>query len=245
VSIILEAMRKSDARKEARGPAEDPLARPSSYDPRLVALERGQARRTGRWRRFWVGFLSGGLLLGVGVLLCVAFYYQGKWSPPSGVPNVASSATPSSGPTTAPAAVESPLGAQATARAADVSEESRYALQIADLPRPFEVPAAPPAAATPPAPVIAPPEETPMPLEVEPKRAAKTSATPSARTAKPRADSSGYVLHGIIWDDSQPMAMVNHKAVKRGDRVDGAEVVEVRRSMVILEVDGAEIQLLD
>lgn len=52
-------------------------------------------------------------------------------------------------------------------------------------------------------------------------------------------------LEGIIWDDKNPLAMINGRVIKIGDMVSGNRVVDIKKDRVILN-DGTrnfEIQL--
>lgn len=41
-------------------------------------------------------------------------------------------------------------------------------------------------------------------------------------------------LEGIFWDPASPMAIINDKIVGEGDKIEGAEVVEIKEDRVIL-----------
>ena len=52
-----------------------------------------------------------------------------------------------------------------------------------------------------------------------------------------------WILGGIIYSADYPMAFVNKRAVKIGDKVDGATVVAIDNQVVTLEYQGKTITL--
>lgn len=52
--------------------------------------------------------------------------------------------------------------------------------------------------------------------------------------AQMRPSSAGASLSGIIWDQIKPMAVINGKIVKAGDRVDNDTVVIIKKDRVVL-----------
>lgn len=50
-------------------------------------------------------------------------------------------------------------------------------------------------------------------------------------------------LEGIVWDERQPMAIVNGAIVGVGDKVEDATVTSIRNDGVILLVDGREVEV--
>ncbi len=58
----------------------------------------------------------------------------------------------------------------------------------------------------------------------------------ASQTAAP----ADYKLQGILWNPSDPQAIVNGVVVKIGQRVDGGEVMAIDRKKVKLLVNGEE-----
>ncbi len=53
----------------------------------------------------------------------------------------------------------------------------------------------------------------------------------------------GWVLGGILWDETNPSAVINKKIVRHGDIVNGARVVKINKNLVTLEKDSLEFTL--
>ncbi len=56
---------------------------------------------------------------------------------------------------------------------------------------------------------------------------------------KPPPSAATINLTGILWDKEKPMAIINGKIVKAGDRAAGCSVVEIKENSVVLN-DGAK-----
>lgn len=54
---------------------------------------------------------------------------------------------------------------------------------------------------------------------------------------------AGVKLEGIIWDEENPIAVINDKVVSIGDEVAGAKIVGMTRNEVTFEVDGQQVEL--
>jgi MSHA biogenesis protein MshK len=111
----------------------------------------------------------------------------------------------------------------------------------------FTRPDAPPSAAVPraAAPAVAPlppPREMP-PATVawEPPPVSAARPRPSATTppTTPAAPSRVLVLNAISEQDGVPIAVIDDRVVREGDRFDGVRVVRIRATEVEVEVDGA------
>jgi len=50
---------------------------------------------------------------------------------------------------------------------------------------------------------------------------------------------SGYVLTGILWDKTNPLAIIDAEVVKKGDRLGNKTVADIKQDRVILN-DGQE-----
>ncbi len=53
----------------------------------------------------------------------------------------------------------------------------------------------------------------------------------------------GWILSGILWDETNPSAVINKKIVRHGDIVNGAKVVRIHKNLVTLEKDNLEFTL--
>ena len=54
---------------------------------------------------------------------------------------------------------------------------------------------------------------------------------------------TGIKLEGIIWDEKNPMAIINDKIVGVEEEIAGAKIVGITQNEVIFNVDGQEIKL--
>ncbi len=50
-------------------------------------------------------------------------------------------------------------------------------------------------------------------------------------------------LSGILWDETNPTAIINDEIVAVGGEINGKRVVEIKRDKVILEADGQTTEL--
>ncbi len=58
-----------------------------------------------------------------------------------------------------------------------------------------------------------------------------------------KAVNNNLVLSGIIFNKSNPFAIINNKSFKTDDKIDNATIVKIYRDKVILNMDGKEITL--
>lgn len=56
---------------------------------------------------------------------------------------------------------------------------------------------------------------------------------------KPSSPAATISLTGILWDKHKPMAIINGRIVKAGDRVAGCNVIGIKENSVVLN-DGAK-----
>ena len=58
---------------------------------------------------------------------------------------------------------------------------------------------------------------------------------------------TGFVLSGIIWDEKQPLVIINSRVLKAGDMIEDFLVVEIKQDSVILSKGGQnfEVQLFE
>lgn len=54
------------------------------------------------------------------------------------------------------------------------------------------------------------------------------------------APAPGAVLIGVLWDASNPLAMVGEETVRVGDLLEGWRVVEIRQDGIMLEQGGRQ-----
>ena len=54
---------------------------------------------------------------------------------------------------------------------------------------------------------------------------------------------TGIKLEGIIWDEKNPMAIINDKIVGVGEEIAGAKIVGITENEVVFNVNGQEIKL--
>lgn len=57
------------------------------------------------------------------------------------------------------------------------------------------------------------------------------------------AQVSSITLSGILWEENNPLAIINNKIVKVGDRVAGCNVVEIRQNSVSLNNGTKDFEL--
>lgn len=60
------------------------------------------------------------------------------------------------------------------------------------------------------------------------------SAMAPAVTKSQAAEASSITLSGILWDENNPLAIINNKVVKKADSVSGCRVVEIKQESVVL-----------
>lgn len=78
---------------------------------------------------------------------------------------------------------------------------------------------------------------TPEPVAASAPGAAVTNAQPNV-AQPPKKPQPDFRLQGIIYTSMRPTAIVNGQAVRSGDHVDGATVVAVGKTGVMLEIKG-------
>lgn len=61
----------------------------------------------------------------------------------------------------------------------------------------------------------------------------------------PNADRSApsWKLSGIVYSEDDPLAIVNNRSVRVGDRINGATVVDINRREVTLDAGGSRVTL--
>ncbi|MBL7151294.1 MAG: hypothetical protein ISS89_01710 [Candidatus Omnitrophica bacterium] len=57
------------------------------------------------------------------------------------------------------------------------------------------------------------------------------------------AEASSITLSGILWDENNPLAIINNKVVKKADSVSGCRVIEIKRNSVVLNDGTRDFEL--
>lgn len=63
------------------------------------------------------------------------------------------------------------------------------------------------------------------------------------KTANKKAPKKVWKLSGIVFNDFNPLAIINGKSIGVGDMIDGAKVVKIERKKVVIEYAGNSISL--
>lgn len=86
---------------------------------------------------------------------------------------------------------------------------------------------------------------TSKPWGRDPFRGTTLSASPTAPTRAAGADAERiyWILSGIVYNDTHPLAVINQSSVSVGDMIDGARVVKIERTKVTLEKSGSRFDL--
>jgi len=89
------------------------------------------------------------------------------------------------------------------------------------------------------------PDASPRPLDLSQEPALPTADSISSRrpTPLPQPARRAFHLQGIIWDDQSPMAMINGRSVRVGDKIWDAKVTQINRNSVTLDSDGEKLTL--
>lgn len=53
-------------------------------------------------------------------------------------------------------------------------------------------------------------------------------------------DLSNFHVQGMVWNTNKPQAVINNNVVEKGDMIDGAEILEIRRDGVYVLFDGRQ-----
>ncbi len=149
------------------------------------------------------------------------------------------------------------LAAKPAARAAPVLQQSVQPPTIIKINLQPVTPAAPtvvqgpaltvPAASTPSSPAKSAPAQqvaphfSPQPVFPSPDELAKESAASAEVSSAPIREEGktfGLQLEGIVWDKTEPMAMINGKIVEEGDKIEGVRIVKILKTTVEIEKEG-------
>jgi len=154
------------------------------------------------------------------------------------------------------------LAAKSAKQAASVPQQSAQPPTIIKINLQPVTPAAPtavhgsvltvPAASTPsltaepaPAQQVA-PHFSPQPAFPSPDELVKVSAAPAEVSSTPIREEGktfGLLLEGIVWDKTQPMAMINGKIVEPGDKIEGVRIVKIHKTSVEIEKEGKQYSI--
>ena len=63
------------------------------------------------------------------------------------------------------------------------------------------------------------------------------------KTADKKAPKKVWKLSGIVFNDFNPLAIINGKSIGVGDMIEGAKVVKIERKKVVIEYAGNSISL--
>ena len=63
------------------------------------------------------------------------------------------------------------------------------------------------------------------------------------KTVGKKAPKKVWKLSGIVFNDFNPLAIINGKSIAVGDMIDGAKVVKIERKKVVIEYAGNSISL--
>lgn len=76
------------------------------------------------------------------------------------------------------------------------------------------------------------------PSASEPAMESESPAEVSSEPIREEGKTFGLRLEGIVWDETQPMAMINGRIVEEGDKIEGVRVVKILKTAVEIEKDG-------
>ena len=253
MNSILEALRKSsedqDATQETRK-TRDFLFGKSPYDSASVYWERRrQMDETAMRRKVQAAVFLGGFstVLALVVVIYVLLGAKEKASKTS----------------------VAPIASVASVPEPPAKQTAPYATVVAELPEPFEqsavyeLPALEmPEVAEPVEPLLVQeiteeieqieqeeeaaifPRSTPLPMDLDDAHTRVSTPEPTPRrTALQEPSASAFDLQGIVWDANDPMAMINGRYAHIGDKVSGAEVVEITKNTAVLEIRGKRVTI--
>ncbi|MEP0827289.1 MAG: hypothetical protein HRF51_02105 [bacterium] len=86
-----------------------------------------------------------------------------------------------------------------------------------------------------------------MPIPIEKYRDLEWGRDPFRRNAPPAVVSEnnapGWTLNGILYDETDPSAIIDGKLVKVGAEINGARVLNIRKKAVTLDINGSSVEL--
>lgn len=237
VNSILEAIKKTSIPPppggETPSSSKDFLFNKSPYDSASIYWERRKIHDDRGMRRTVAIALALGALSTIVTIALVVYILLGQ-------KNASVAATPPNPPVVALAPAPSPTPLAPLPQMTVVEEELPAPADDSSLegPLPLDLPGQDDLAAIDPL-------VTPLPLDISqtPSFEELELSRPSPIIEEPVDDGPAYRLQGIIWDAQNPMAMVNGRSVRPGDKVGDAKIMQINRSSVVLEVDGERITL--
>jgi hypothetical protein len=66
---------------------------------------------------------------------------------------------------------------------------------------------------------------------------------PNLSISSLQADEPSWVLGGILYDENNPVAIINGQIVRPGESIAGAKVIAIDRKKVALEINGGSLSL--
>jgi hypothetical protein len=228
VSTITEALKK---RQKEVGPEEVQEIAPVSLDDPSITIPRDRA--AGRWIS-----LAGIILVGGCVVIGAAMLYTEFLS---GKPEEDAAAQVASLPETEEETILPGEVQQAQLTPPETVTEARPAKTFTGV-KPGETTATQPAPMAPlegPTRAVLPPSGTAG--ETSPDAVIGSTPAPEPPVAPPPDPFAGITLQGIMWfDPASPEALINGKALKVGDSINGIKVVEIGRESVRLRLRSIE-----
>lgn len=86
-----------------------------------------------------------------------------------------------------------------------------------------------------------------MPIPIEKYRDLDWGRDPFRRNASPavvsESNTPGWILNGILYDETDPSAIIDGKLVKVGTEINGARVLNIRKKAVTLDINGSSVEL--
>ncbi|MCX7014243.1 MAG: hypothetical protein NTW86_17110 [Candidatus Sumerlaeota bacterium] len=248
MSTILEALSK--ASREQRLPrqaAHTALGGIHMFDAPIAETRFRQSKRQRLQQWFWIGFggAAGAVIIAAAAAMTLLPAPEARSVSETSNAAVATPVETATAlvipPNVEPAAegLPHPFAERAAVIAAAAALPVISPKQPVYLPDETPIPARPSSALAKPLPPVE------KPWESEDSSSDGRSRKPSAEArAKPLAPAPApFVLGGIIWDEADPMALVNRECVRPGQHVGKAEVLAITHTTVTLKVDGREIVL--
>lgn len=100
-----------------------------------------------------------------------------------------------------------------------------------------------PAASTPSLTAEPAPAQPAFPSPDEPVKVSAAPAEVSSTPIREEGKTFGLLLEGIVWDKTQPMAMINGKIVEPGDKIEGVRIVKIHKTSVEIEKEGKQYSI--
>lgn len=86
-----------------------------------------------------------------------------------------------------------------------------------------------------------------MPIPIEKYRVLEWGRDPFRKNVSPAVTSEsltpGWILNGILYDETDPSAIIDGKLVKVGADINGARVINIQKKVVTLNINGSLVEL--